>query len=1223
MGMWIKLIILGVMKKFFITLIIFPILIIFGSINSSSKFLETKNYSDLEIESIVDLEFSADGNTNGAIVDTNGDQNGDAIYMWGQNNNYQIGDGTTTDKFSPVEITPQGESDWGGDIINLEIAQLFSGATVDTNYDGYADTLYLWGSNYRGEIGNGETSGSISTPQIITPQGETNWDGNIIDFSLMYANTAVLIDTDYDGYGDLIYGWGENINYEISPKDDNTILYPEIIAPEDNDWGGNIIDLKLGSRFGGVTVDSNYDGLADMLYMWGDNSYGELGIGASPQYSQYPTIINPGSGSWGGDIIDFTLGFFNSGLLIDTNSDGIGDLIYSWGQNNYGQLGDGTKVIKYSPKVITPSSGDWGGNILQFEKGSYTSSVIIDSDLNGSGDLLYMWGQNGNGQLGTGTTSDISAPTIVYPEGQSSWPGPIYSLSNGFSSTGVITDNNNDDLIDSFYACGNDNYGQLGNGNSDSNIDQLYFIVIYSTDSASISSLDFIYEDNQLFIDLRLYDYSNVINSDPTVLLIDSGDTNYTTTFISSNSDISNDQYYYKVNGIERGTHYYFNEIIINDVASAISEDIITDYIISEYSIKSVTEQTATIDLNLSANNNVDFSDYTNEELKVKVNYTDLDQNDSYNQEFTLNSLISNQDLTISNSAEVELTNLKAETNYQIDSIQYFYQNGSYIYQINQPATRFQTQSVQPEIQGATSLVINETITSNSFQYTIEIDNLIPNADNTNFTNYDVNDGLWLMDEDGYIYKSTFITKEFYQNDNYSNVSADNSYDYIITYEVNGLGPGEYLFNGISFEQPLNPLDSNIVTLNPPMDVIIPDDGYVDPVVLGSTFAVSSVAPTSFQYRISLDDLMLTGSVGSEPEFANFDQADGLYLKDSNQNTYYSEYVPKTAVYQGSGTSVGSERYQFTFEVSDLVPDTDYEFDSISPNQNGPFTPIENGEVHTDASSSDCDCPCWLWWLMLLLLLLILILVIIILIQGDSSKEKSKKKEKITKEEKVNKKEDKTNDEDKLKEEEKNLTIYNIEQNQPKKESGSENSELIDKLTTEILELSEKVDDLNNKNKPVEKEKTKAKTSKKRKNKKAKAKTEKPDDTNKLTEEISELSKIVRKIDEENRDIKINIEEIHNSGNNNTSQNKKKKAKKPNKTEQLTEEVLELSKIVKKLHNSGNNNNNKPVSKKSRKNNETKKISSEISELSKIVKEINKENKDIKKDIKEISKKKK
>jgi hypothetical protein len=214
------------------------------------------------------------------------------------------------------------------------------------------------------------------------------------------------------------------------------------------------------------------------------------------------------------------------------------------------------------------------------------------------------------------------------------------------------------------------------------------------------------------------------------------------------------------------------------------------------------------------------------------------------------------------------------------------------------------------------------------------------------------------MDEDGYIYKSTFITKEFYQNDNYSNVSADNSYDYIITYEVNGLGPGEYLFNGISFEQPLNPLDSNIVTLNPLMDVIIPDDGYVDPVVLGSTFAVSSVAPTSFQYRISLDDLMLTGSVGSEPEFANFDQADGLYLKDSNQNTYHSEYVPKTAVYQGSGTSVGSERYQFTFEVSDLVPDTDYEFDSISPNQNGPFTPIENGEVHTDASSSDCDCPC-------------------------------------------------------------------------------------------------------------------------------------------------------------------------------------------------------------------------------------------------------------------------
>ncbi|CRX36803.1 / / ATPase involved in DNA repair / 269867:273538 Forward [Candidatus Hepatoplasma crinochetorum] len=1147
------------MKKFFITLIIFPILIMFGSINSSFKFLKSKNYSDLEIESIVDLEFSADGNTNGAVVDTNGDQNGDTIYMWGQNNNYQIGDGTATDKFSPVEITPQGQSSWGGDIINLEIAQLFSGATVDSNYDGYADTLYLWGSNYRGEIGNGETTGSITTPQVITPEGSTTWDGNIINFSLMYANTAVLIDTDYDGYGDLVYGWGENTDYEISPKDDNAILYPEIIAPEDNDWGGNIIDLKLGSRFGGVTVDSNYDGLADMLYMWGDNSYGELGLGASYQYSQYPTIVNPQSGSWDGDIIDLTLGFFNSGLLIDTDSDGIGDLIYSWGQNNYGQLGDGTNIIRYSPKIITPSSGSWGGNILQFEKGSYTSGVIIDSDLNGSGDLLYMWGQNGNGQLGAGSTSDISTPTIIYPEGQSSWPGSIYSLSNGFSSTGVITDNNNDDLIDSFYASGNDEYGQLGNG-SNSNIDQLYFVVIYSSDSASIASLDFIYDDNQLFIDLRLYDYSNVVNSNPTVLLVDSGNVNYTTTFISSNSDIPNDQYYYQVNGIERGTHYYFTEIIINDVTSPITEDLITDYIISDYSIESVTEQTATISLNLSENDNVDFSDYTNEQLKVKVNYTDLDQNNSYNQEFTLNSLIFKQKFEIISSVEIELTNLKAETNYQIDSIEYFYENGSYKYQIEQSAARFKTQSVQPTIQSATSLVLDETITSNSFQYTIEIDNLISNSDNTNFTNYDVNDGLWLVDQDGYIYESTFVTKEFYRNGDYSNTS-----DYIMTYEVNGLLAGEYLFNGASFEQPseanfeqpLNYADSDVVILDPPMDVIIPDDGYIDPVVLGSTFAVTSVAPTSFQYKISLDDLLLTGTVGSEPLFSNFDQTDGLYLKDSNHNTYHSEYVSATAIDQGSGTEVGTKKYQFSFQVNDLVPDTDYQFNGISPNQNGTFTPIDNGEVHTSATSDDCCFPLWWWVALIIILLLILIVLICLLFKGNSHKEKIKRKETVE----VNQQENK-----------------NVE---PNNAVAANN---------------------------VKQNKSPARRRTYKKN----------DDTKKLTEEIAELSKIVQKIDQENKDIKINIQGIGQEGN--VQQKRKKVNKKVDDTKELKEEITELSKMVQELNNT---NNSKPTKKSKRRNNKTDKLTKEITELSKIVQKIDQENKGIKKDIKEISKKKK
>lgn len=1142
------------MKKFIIAIIVFPILLISGYGFGNTKFNKIQNFSDLENSSIIDLEFSQDGNTNGAIIDTDGDQKGDSLYMWGQNNNYQVGDETSIDKFSPVEIEPQGQTNWGGNLIDLEIAQLFSGVTVDTNNDGSADTLYMWGSNYRGEIGNGEVDGNITSPEVITPNGQNDWDGNIINLSLMYGNTAISIDTNNDGYGDTVYGWGENSNYEISPKDDATILNPEIIIPENGDWGGNIIDLKLGSKFGGVTVDTDADRFADTLYMWGDNAYGELTkeISSDDDYIQYPTIINPTTGNWNGNIITLSLGFYNSAVLIDTDLDGLGDTIYGWGQNNYGQIGDGTQIIRYSPVLVSPTGGDWGGNILQFEKGSYTSGLIVDSDFDGLGDLLYMWGDNSNGQIGVGTTNNVSTPTIVYPENQSSWSGPIYSLSNGFSSTGVIIDSNDDGIVDSFYAAGSDSYGQIGNGSNDDNSDQLYFINVYSSnDDISIASLDFIYDNDQLYIDLKLNDYNNSINIDPTVLLIDSNDITYTTTFISSNSDIPNDEYYYRVNGIERGTNYYFSEIIINNVSTLLDEEqFTTDYIISSYSVNSVTEQSAIINFNLNNNNNVTFSDYTSDQLKIKINYTDLDLSNYYSKEASINTL-----------KEYELTDLNAETNYQIDSIQYFYENGSYKYQINQSATIFKTQSIQPIIQTSTSLVIDETITSNSFQYTIEIDNLIPNSDNTNFINYDIYDGLWLIDQEGYNYRSTFIAKEFYKDSDYSN-----AYDYIITYEVDGLSPGEYLFDGISFDQPLNFANSNIVTydifiLDPPMDVIIPDDGYSDPVILTSTYSVSSVGPTSFQYRISLDDLIQTGNVGSEPAFANFDQTDGLYLKDSNQNTYHSEYVGATAVDQGNGTAVGSKQYQFTFQVSDLLPDTDYQFNGISPNQNGPYQAIENGDIHTDSMDDDCCFPFWWWVSLIIILLLILLLLILLLFKGNSSKEKIKRKETIE----VNQQENKT------------VAPNNVEQNN---------------VAAPVA---------------VKQNKSPARRRTYKKN----------DDTKKLTEEIAELSKIIQKIDQENKDIKINIQGQGINQEGNVQQKRKKVNKKVDQTKELKDEITELSKMVQEL------NNSKPAKKSRRRNNKTDKLSKEITELSKVVQKINQENKGIKKDIKEISKKKK
>jgi alpha-tubulin suppressor-like RCC1 family protein len=94
---------------------------------------------------------------------------------------------------------------------------------------------------------------------------------------------------------------------------------------------------------------------------------------------------------------------------------GSNGLLYAWGNNVQGQLGDGTTTNRTTPvlvgsgalagKVITKVSvsGSAGNNA-----GGWTSVAAIDST-----GQLYTWGYNGNGQLGQGNTTQLSNPTAV------------------------------------------------------------------------------------------------------------------------------------------------------------------------------------------------------------------------------------------------------------------------------------------------------------------------------------------------------------------------------------------------------------------------------------------------------------------------------------------------------------------------------------------------------------------------------------------------------------------------------------------------------------------------------------------------------------------------------------------------------------------------------------------------------------------------------------------
>jgi alpha-tubulin suppressor-like RCC1 family protein len=79
-----------------------------------------------------------------------------------------------------------------------------------------------------------------------------------------------------------------------------------------------------------------------------------------------------------------------------------------WGNNEYGQLGDGTTTIKFVPTEITSAfSLAEGGQIILLSLGAFHSSALSTTG------QVFMWGNNEYGRLGDGTTTNRNVPIMI------------------------------------------------------------------------------------------------------------------------------------------------------------------------------------------------------------------------------------------------------------------------------------------------------------------------------------------------------------------------------------------------------------------------------------------------------------------------------------------------------------------------------------------------------------------------------------------------------------------------------------------------------------------------------------------------------------------------------------------------------------------------------------------------------------------------------------------
>ena len=175
------------------------------------------------------------------------------------------------------------------------------------------------------------------------------------------------------------------------------------------------------------------------LWTWGSNDYGQLGDGTTEDHLYPIKTLN--------DVQAVSLGTYHSAVIKTDGS------LWMWGVNYDGQLGDGTidyqlNPIKILDDVQSVSLGAW-------------HSAAIKTD--GS---LWMWGSNSDGQLGDGTNESRFTPTKIMDDVQAVSLGPYYSAA-------IKTDG-------SLWMWGENYYGQLGIGTTTDQWEPKYILNIDS-----------------------------------------------------------------------------------------------------------------------------------------------------------------------------------------------------------------------------------------------------------------------------------------------------------------------------------------------------------------------------------------------------------------------------------------------------------------------------------------------------------------------------------------------------------------------------------------------------------------------------------------------------------------------------------------------------------------------------------------------------------------------
>jgi alpha-tubulin suppressor-like RCC1 family protein len=289
----------------------------------------------------------------------------DRAFCWGNNLSGQLGAGPVGD-FSLTPVTVAGG-------LRFRSVSVGSHHTCGVTTNSRA---YCWGDNSVGQLGNGTTSFENPTPVAVSGG---------LQFRQVSAASFHTCGVTTD---DRAFCWGLNHQGQLGDGTTNQRLRPARVV-----GGLPFRQVSAGQLSAFAATNTCGVTTSNVAYCWGSNFFGQLGIGSRDEEPHPRPVAVVG----GRRFRQVSVGAGHTCGLTPANR------AFCWGLNSDAQLGDNSRTNRLEPVHVHAQ----GLEFLQIRGGGRHTCGVATSN------VVYCWGRNVEGQLGNGTTFRRPLPTAV------------------------------------------------------------------------------------------------------------------------------------------------------------------------------------------------------------------------------------------------------------------------------------------------------------------------------------------------------------------------------------------------------------------------------------------------------------------------------------------------------------------------------------------------------------------------------------------------------------------------------------------------------------------------------------------------------------------------------------------------------------------------------------------------------------------------------------------